>query len=111
MRHERPGRHAPAFILLILAMEPAHGLGILNRMNEIAHGHRLDTAVIYRVLKKMEQEALITAEWQDSTAGPRKKVYQITEAGLAELALYREDMVACMMRYQSFLDLYDQLTD
>ena len=109
MRHKKPGRHAPAFILLILAMEPTHGLGIRNKMDEIAHGHRLDTAVIYRVLKKMEHEALITSEWMDSGAGPKKKVYQITEAGKSELVIYKDDIEACIKRQEDFLKLYSEL--
>lgn len=109
MKHGKPGRHAPAFILLILSLGPNHGLGILNKMEEIAPGHRLDTAVIYRVLKKLEQEEFIKSEWLDSDAGPKKKVYHITESGKKELGNYKEDIEKVIIRLQAFIEVYSNL--
>lgn len=109
MKNGKPGRHAPAFILLILSLGPNHGLGILNKMDEIALGHRLDTAVIYRVLKKLEEEAFIKSEWADSEAGPKKKVYNITEFGKKELSRYKGDIENVIKRLQSFLEIYSNL--
>lgn len=109
MNKGKPGRHAPAFILLILAMGPNHGLGILAKMDEIAHGHRLDTAVVYRVLKKLEAEAYILSDWQESEAGPRKKVYSITEKGKQELTNFKVDIDGAIKRLTTFVSLYNDL--
>lgn len=76
MHSKKRGRHAPAFILLAVALEPNHGLGILNTLNEIVPGNRLDTAIIYRKLSELEKKGCITSEWADSEAGPRKKNLQ-----------------------------------
>lgn len=107
MHKGKKGRHAPAFILLILSMEPTHGLGILSKMDEIAPGHRLDTAVIYRVLKKLELENDIEAEWQDSDAGPKKKVYHITDKGKDTLKSFKDDIERSVKRLEAFLDIYE----
>lgn len=106
MNKNKPGRHAPAFILLILRMQANHGLGILSKMDEIAPGHRLDTAIIYRVLKKLEQEEFIKSQWKDSEAGPKKKVYSITRAGKIELDKYKDDIEKVIKRLESFIEIY-----
>lgn len=109
MKHGKPGRHAPAFILLVLALGPNHGLGILAKMDEIVAGHRLDTAVIYRVLKKLEGEGLIRHEWVNSDIGPKKKVFYITSAGKKELAHFKGSIEKTIERLQTFIEVYSKL--
>lgn len=109
MKSKQRGRHAPAFILLAVALEPNHGLGILNALNEIAPGNRLDTAVIYRKLSEMEKKGCITSEWAESDAGPKKKIYSITEQGLEQLAEFKEDIEGSIKRLNNFLKLYGEV--
>lgn len=109
MKSKQRGRHAPAFILLAVALEPNHGLGILNALNEIAPGNRLDTAVIYRKLSEMEKKGCITSEWAESDAGPKKKIYSITEQGLEQLAEFKEDIEGSIKRLNKFLKLYGEV--
>ncbi|WP_430884966.1 PadR family transcriptional regulator [Fusibacter sp. JL216-2] len=106
---KKRGRHAPAFILLAVALEPNHGLGILNTLNEIVPGNRLDTAIIYRKLSELEKKGCITSEWADSDAGPRKKIYSITDQGRDQLAEFKEDIEGSIKRLNNFLRLYDGL--
>lgn len=108
MNSKHKGRHAPAFILLAIALEPNHGLGILNRLQEIAPGNRLDTAVIYRKLNEMEKKGCITSQWVDSEAGPRKKVYSITEFGLKQLEEFKVDIEESIERLNVFLTVYEK---
>jgi len=109
MKSNQRGRHAPAFILLAVAVQPNHGLGILNALNDIAPGNRLDTAVIYRKLSEMEKKGCITSEWADSEAGPKKKIYSITDQGLEQLAEFKEDIEGSIKRLNNFINLYDSL--
>lgn len=107
----KTGRHAPAFILLMLAEGPKHGLGILSAMDQEVAGHRLDTAVIYRTLKQMEKDHLVVAAWVASDLGPKKKVYSITSEGRECLASYRQDIEACIQRLNRFIAIYDGSSD
>ena len=109
MSSKQRGRHAPAFILLAVALQPNHGLGILSTLNEIAPGHRLDTAIIYRKLSEMEKKGCITSHWEDSEAGPRKKIYNITEHGLKQLADFKEDIEGSIKRLNNFIRMYEVL--
>lgn len=105
----KTGRHAPAFILLMLAEGPKHGLGILNAMDEKVPGHRLDTAVIYRVLKQLEGEGQVVASWASSDVGPKKKIYDITPKGVAHLSQFKVDIELRIQRLKRFISLYDHL--
>lgn len=107
MESKHKGRHAPAFILLAVALEPNHGLGILKKLQEIAPGNRLDTAVIYRKLGEMEKMGHVTFEWVDSEAGPKKKVYSITDKGMKQLEEYKIDIEASIKRLNNFLSIYE----
>lgn len=107
MNRKHKGRHAPAFILLAIALEPNHGLGILKKLQEIAPGNRLDTAVIYRKLSEMEKKGCIASEWVDSKVGPRKKVYRITENGMKQLEEFKADIEDSMKRLNCFLNVYE----
>ena len=89
-------------------MEPTHGLGILNRLNDLVPDNRLDTAVIYRQLKEMEGQGWITSDWEDSDAGPKKKVYAISQAGRDQLADFQKDIQKSMGNLQRFLTLYEE---
>lgn len=106
MKHCKSARYAPAFILLMLSFGPNHGLGILHKMDELVKGHRLDTAVIYRVLKKLEEEKAIVSDWESSELGPKKKVYSLTDKGRLDLASHKHDIEAVIINLQRFIDLY-----
>lgn len=51
----------------------------------IAHWWQADQAQIYRTLNKLEAQGWITCTVQIQHDRPNRKVYQITEAGIAEL--------------------------
>lgn len=109
MAKKKHGRHAAAFILLMIAIEPTHGLGILSKMNELIPGNRLDTAIIYRTLKAFEKEGYITSSWEESEAGPQKKVYEITDSGRSYLDEFKLDVEESIENLKGFMKLYDEL--
>ena len=109
MTKPKRGRHAPAFILLVIAIEPTHGLGVLNKINEQVPNNRLDTAVIYRTLKDFETKGFITSDWIDSDAGPKKKLYTITESGKIKLEEFRSDIEKSLNNLQQFIRLHDAI--
>lgn len=108
--HQR-GRMAPAFILLVLSMEPKHGLGIYNKLEELFPGNRLDTAIIYRKLGEMEKKNCITSQWMESDIGPKKKVYSITEKGREVLSEFHDDIQFRIGMLSKFLEIHDRLKD
>lgn len=73
------------FVLAMLARE-TYGYAILGRLEEmrIANGS-LDIGLVYRTLRDLERDGLVSSSWAEESAGPRRRAYQLTEAGYAAL--------------------------
>lgn len=110
MSRLKRGRHAPAFVLLIIAQRPSYGLEILNQLNEVCPENTLDTAAIYRALKSLEVDEMITSQWLESETGAPTKVYEITEKGLQLLAEYKQDIEHRITHLNQFISVYNELT-
>ena len=70
-------------ILAVLARENLHGYLILERLAERAmfNDQPADPAGIYRVLKSMELEGLVTCAWDMQGSGPARRQYALTDRG------------------------------
>lgn len=81
-------RHA---ILGILDYQPLHGYALKRVLEEgIASFWPVNLAAIYPSLRKLEKDRLVSHRTEPSQEGrPDRKVYEVTEAGRAELARWR----------------------
>ncbi len=61
-----------------------------------------DAGVVYRHLRRMEQEGLVTSSLEPG-AGPARKVYTITEAGQACLRAWIDGLVQLRNFIKNFL--------
>ncbi len=79
-------------ILAILAQETLHGYLILERLagEPMFRDQPPDPAGVYRILKSMEQEGLVTCTWNLQSSGPARRQFTITDRGKACLAKWRE---------------------
>ncbi|HUX38506.1 MAG TPA: PadR family transcriptional regulator [Rectinemataceae bacterium] len=104
-------RHTPAFILLLLAREKLYGAAILSRLEAELPGSNPDSAAIYRALQDLEDEACVSAEWETDIAGPARKWYSITEAGIKRLAELKADIEMRRRIFDWFLAGYASLPE
>jgi DNA-binding PadR family transcriptional regulator len=85
-------------ILTVLAEanEPLHGYLIVQRAaaSPMFGGNKPDATGVYRTLKAMEEQGLVTSEWATPKAGPAKRTFTLTEAGRATLRRWI-DSLAC----------------
>ena len=110
MATHRPGRHAPAFLLLLLSERPSYGLELLSRLDAMVPDHRMDSAIVYRTLGKLHQDGLVTSALDDSAPGPAKKIYTITHSGRHALEQHARDIEQCVGNLQIFLRAHAQRT-
>jgi DNA-binding PadR family transcriptional regulator len=69
-------------ILLALAEDDMHGLGIADWVEEATNGAlELGPGTLYRSLKEMVEDGLIREAAADPSADPRRRYYAITAAG------------------------------
>jgi transcriptional regulator len=74
-------------ILKTLALEPMHGFGIGQRIQQISRDvFRVNQGSLYPALHRLEQEGWIASEWGESENNRRAKYYKLTPAGRRQLA-------------------------
>ena len=82
--------HLRLYLLKLLDESPKHGYELIQALSERFGGTYAPSAgTIYPRLAKLEDEGLVT-----KTADGRKTVYEITEAGRAELAAREGDLTS-----------------
>jgi len=69
-------------ILAALTKEPTYGYSLIEKLEEIGINVSLfHPSIIYRTLRMMEMEGLVTSTWDIRDVGPARRVYSITELG------------------------------
>ena len=78
-------------ILQILSLEPAHGYGIAQRLEQISKSViQLNQGSLYPALHRLEQKKWLKSEWKQSETGREAKFYSLTPSGRKQLALERD---------------------
>jgi PadR family transcriptional regulator, regulatory protein PadR len=78
-------------ILQILSLEPAHGYGIAQRLEQISKSVvQVTQGSLYPALHRLEQKGWLSAEWKQSETGREAKFYALTRAGHKQLVVERD---------------------
>ena len=73
-------------ILKALSLGPAHGYGVLLRIEETSRGLlTLEQGSLYPALARLESRGVIVSEWGRSENNRRAKFYRLTESGRGRL--------------------------
>lgn len=74
-------------ILKTLALEPMHGYGIAQRVEQMSKGvFRVNAGSLFVALQRLERAGLIRGEWKASENNRRAKYYLLTEPGRKRLS-------------------------
>lgn len=104
----KQNRHLPAFLLLFLTEQDAHGGALWNQISAIMPDHwEIDSGAVYRVLRDLEERGCVTSYWNTDDAGPAKRLYHLTETGQRELHLWYEDIKIRKRNLELFIQKYD----
>ena len=76
----QPKNFARPCLLLLLAESAAHGYELIERLRPFGFEIN-DPASVYKTLRQMETEGLVTSTWELSTRGPARRVYELTSDG------------------------------
>jgi len=78
-------------ILQILSLEPAHGYGIAQRLEQVSReAVQVNQGSLYPALHRLEQRGWLKAEWRESETGREAKFYSLTRAGRSQLAIEKK---------------------
>jgi poly-beta-hydroxybutyrate-responsive repressor len=104
----RVERFAEPALLLLLREHPAHGYDLLERLPELTGESRIEMGNLYRLLRGLEDEGLVSSEWDASSPGPAKRRYAITPAGEQLLDHWVEALQRSQERTARFLERYEE---
>lgn len=95
-------KHIRPAVLAVLAEGPTHGYDIMQRLEQIRLFSDVgapDASGIYRALKLMEVEGLVSSDWELGDSGPARRQFTITGDGrdclaqwVTTLTRYRDDL-------------------
>jgi len=107
-----PGRalsRLEPWLLLLLAESPAHGYQLLERLKTLPVAPPADRGHLYRTLRRLEEQGLVTSEWHVPQAGPARHTYTLTADGLQALDAWATHIRAALTRLEGFLKLREVL--
>src|SRR5215210_899766 len=94
-------------ILLLLRESPAHGYDLLERLTTFGFV-RSDPGGLYRALRALEREGLVHSAWEQSDAGPARRMYTLTRAGMEALHEHAKALTATVEILQTFVSRYGE---
>jgi PadR family transcriptional regulator len=84
---ELPQGTLDLLILRTLALEPQHGWGISERVQQMSNDVlRVQQGSLYPALHRLERRGWIKARWGTSENNRRAKYYELTKTGRRQLA-------------------------
>jgi PadR family transcriptional regulator PadR len=91
MNRERLKGNLDLLLLSVLAAGPVHGYAIISALRERSGGSfDLPEGTIYPALHRLEDSGLLSSSWAQAE-GRRRRVYGLTDAGVAALAAQRTE--------------------
>jgi PadR family transcriptional regulator, regulatory protein PadR len=85
----RVERFAEPALLLLLSERPTHGYELLERLPTLLAEERVDVGNLYRILRALEEDGVVSSEWSADLPGPAKRTYTLTADGHALLEAWR----------------------
>lgn len=96
-------------LLLLLHRDRTHGYDLLEGLKEFGFEENpVDSSVVYRALREMETQGLVTSTWDTTGRGPPRRVYRITAEGDRYLANWISDLQETDRVLHHFLAAYDE---
>ena len=94
--------------LLSLRTGTIHGYDLAYRIGDLIGIDKVDYGNLYRMLRRMEEEGLVTSVWDENAGGRSKRMYEITGDGNQLLTSWIAALEVLRDRVGGFLDTYHE---
>jgi PadR family transcriptional regulator, regulatory protein PadR len=95
-----------SWLLLLLRNASTYGYQLIQTLMVMGLG-AVDPATVYRTLRQLEKEGLISSSWDPRASGPARRMYTLTAAGEEYLRLWADQLERYQGVLNRFFDLYD----
>jgi PadR family transcriptional regulator, regulatory protein PadR len=75
-------------VLALLAEEERYGFDLVRSLGEV-EGMVTSEGTIYPLLSRLRRDGLVGTTWRESSQGPPRRYYSLTEAGRAALDTFQ----------------------
>ena len=98
-------------LLLMLAEGESHGYEMIEQLETLGLDPEcLDSSIIYRDLREMEELGLIESSWdEEDSKGPKRRVYQIKASGWERLEDWLANLEGLRTQIGSLQERFQQL--
>jgi PadR family transcriptional regulator, regulatory protein PadR len=103
----RVERFSEPALLLLLRERATHGYELLESLPALTGEARVDMGNLYRVLRALEEDGLVTSRWEAGAPGPAKRTYELTDEGKRLLDEWAAALRRSRERIDTFLDRYE----
>jgi poly-beta-hydroxybutyrate-responsive repressor len=90
--------------LLLLRDVSSYGYDLMKALSRFGFA-MMNPGPLYRMLRQMEKDGLVSSSWDTSGQGPARRLYSITEAGESYLRLW----AGSLGQYRRMMDLFLRL--
>jgi PadR family transcriptional regulator, regulatory protein PadR len=90
-------------VLALLAEEERYGFDLVRGLADM-DGMVTSEGTIYPLLSRLRRDGLVESTWQESSSGPPRRYYRLTEAGRAALETFR-------VEWRRFRDAVDHFVE
>lgn len=104
----QPKNFARPCLLLLLSEAPAHGYELIDRLRPFGF-EVADPASVYKALRQMERDGLVSSEWELPHRGPARRIYALTSDGWDLLDGWARTLEQNRAVLDSFLARYSRL--
>ena len=103
-------RYIQPSILMALKYRPSYGYELIKEISQFGFVEgQAPPGMIYRHLRHMEENGLVSSEWATEGTGPAKRVYQLTMEGSEVLEYWISYMKKQSERLLSFIEHYENI--
>jgi PadR family transcriptional regulator PadR len=96
-------------LLLMLQRSDDHGYNLLSGLDEFGlNPDAYDPSMIYRALREMESAGWIISYEGETSLGPQRRVYRLTEEGRRHLEIWIEDLRRAKHEIELLLEAYER---
>jgi PadR family transcriptional regulator PadR len=103
----RVERFSEPALLLLLRERPTHGYELLEALPSLTGEARVDMGNLYRVLRGLEEDSLVSSRWESGEPGPAKRTYELRVECRRLLDEWACALQGSRERIDTFLDRYE----
>lgn len=110
-KYQKMERLLEICLLLLLFDQDGYGYGLIEQLTDFGFtGEDLNIGSLYRTLRKLEDQTLVSSVWEVASGGPKRRVYTITERGKFELHNWIPVLKERKSRIEQLIEAYEEKT-